>query len=86
MGFKPGIDIHVMPNLFITFDNLFELITIIRLIIYICLDEGNLDFGVCKQQRRRPACIYAQSDQRLFYLRIFKYDIYSASWQKSTLF
>ena len=27
-------DIQVIPNLFITFDNLFELITIIRLIIY----------------------------------------------------
>ena len=26
---------------------------------------GNPEFGVCKQQGRRLACIYAQSDKRL---------------------
>ena len=57
-------DIQVIPNLFITFGYLFELITIVRLIIYI--DERNPDFGVCKQQRFRPACISTQSDQHLF--------------------
>ena len=57
-------DIHVIPNLFITFGNLLELITIVRLIIYI--DERNPDFGVSKHQRRRPACISTQSDQHLF--------------------
>ena len=63
-------DIRVIPNLFIMFGIFFELITIIRLIEYICLD-----FGVCKQQRHIPACISAQSDQQIFYLRICKYNI-----------
>ena len=66
-------DIQVIPNLFIMFGKLFELITIIRLIIYTCLDEANPDFGVCKRQRHMPACISAQSDQHIFYLRICKY-------------
>ena len=30
---------------------------------------------VCEQQRRRPACAYAQSDQRLCYSLIVKYHI-----------
>ena len=30
---------------------------------------------VCEQQRRRPACAYAQSDQRLCYSLIGKYHI-----------
>ena len=37
-------DIPVIPNLFIMFGKLFELITIIRLSIYTCLDEANPDF------------------------------------------
>ena len=35
----------------------------------------NLSSGGCKQQRRRPACAYAQPDQRLFYSLIGKYHI-----------
>ena len=57
-------NIKVIPNLFISFGNPFELITIVRLIIYI--DERNTDFGECKQQRRRQTCISTQSDQHLF--------------------
>ena len=33
----------------------------------------NLPSGVCEQQRRRPACASAQTDQRLCYLLIEKY-------------
>ena len=33
----------------------------------------HLSSGVCKQHRRRPACTYAQSDQRLCYSRFVKY-------------
>ena len=32
----------------------------------------NLSSEACKQQRRRPACAYAQSDQRLCYSLIGK--------------
>ena len=35
----------------------------------------NLSSGVCEQQGRRPACAYAQSDQRLCYSRFVKYNI-----------
>ena len=35
----------------------------------------NLSSGVCEQQRRRPACAFAQSDQRLYYLLLGKYYI-----------
>ena len=35
----------------------------------------NLSSGDCNQQRRRPACASAQSDQHLYYLLIWKYDI-----------
>ena len=35
----------------------------------------NLSSVVCEQQRRRPACAYAQSDQRLCYSLIGKYHI-----------
>ena len=30
---------------------------------------------ICEQQRRRPACTYVQSDQRLCYSRIGKHHI-----------
>ena len=33
----------------------------------------NLSSGVCKQHRRRPACVSAQSDQRLCYSLFRKY-------------
>ena len=32
--------------------------------------RDNLSSGVCKQQRRRPACASAQTDQRLCHLLI----------------
>ena len=35
----------------------------------------NLSSGVCEQQRHRPACASAQSDQRLCYSLIGKYHI-----------
>ena len=35
----------------------------------------NLSLGVCEQQKRRPACAPAQSDQRLCYSLIVKYHI-----------
>ena len=37
----------------------------------------NLSLVVCKQQRCRPACASAQSDQRLCYSLIWKYHIYT---------
>ena len=37
--------------------------------------EENLSLGVCKQQRRRPACASAQADQRLYYSVFRKYHI-----------
>ena len=39
------------------------------------------DFVACKQQRRRPACAFVQSDQRLCYLLIGKYYINACSLQ-----
>ena len=39
------------------------------------LDMTKPDFGVCEQQRCRPACASAQSDQHLCYLCIGKYHI-----------
>ena len=39
------------------------------------LQIKNLSSGVCEQQRRRPACPSAQSDQRLCYSLIGKYHI-----------
>ena len=39
------------------------------------LTRENLSSMVCKQQRRRPACASAQSDQRLYYSFIGKYHI-----------
>ena len=36
-----------------------------KLRIYIWADVRNPFFGVCKQQRRRPACTSVQSDQHL---------------------
>ena len=35
----------------------------------------NLSSGVCQQQRRRPACASAQTDQRLCYSLFRKYHI-----------
>ena len=35
----------------------------------------NLSSVVCEQQRHRPACAYAQSDQRLYCSLIVKYHI-----------
>ena len=35
----------------------------------------NLSSGVCEQQRRRPACASAQTDQRLCYSLFAKYHI-----------
>ena len=37
----------------------------------------NLSSGVCEQHRRRPACAFAQSDQRLCYSIFGKYHAYS---------
>ena len=39
------------------------------------LDARKPVIGVCEQQRRRPACASAQSDQRLRYSLIGKYHI-----------
>ena len=39
----------------------------------------NLSSVVCEQQRRRPACASAQSDQRLGYLRFGKYHIWTCN-------
>ena len=35
-------------------------------LLYLGLYARKWDFVVCKQQRRRPACAFAQSDQHLF--------------------
>ena len=35
--------------------------------------NGKPDLVVCEQQRRRPACVYEQADQRLCYLPSDKY-------------
>ena len=40
---------------------------------WVCLDARNTIFRVHKQQRRRPACACAQSDQHLCYSLIVKY-------------
>ena len=42
---------------------------------YMRLDGRKPVFGVCEQQRRRPACPSTQSGQHLFYLFIGKYRI-----------
>ena len=42
---------------------------------YMGFDVRKPVFGVCKQQRSRPACTYVQADQRLCYLLIVKYHI-----------
>ena len=39
------------------------------------LVERKPDFGGCEQQKRKPACASAQSDQRLCYSLIIKYHI-----------
>ena len=39
------------------------------------LSRENLSSGVCKQQRGRPACAFAQSDQCLCFLLFEKYHI-----------
>ena len=42
---------------------------------YIGLDVRKPVFSICEQQRRRPACASAQTDQRLCYSLIGKYHI-----------
>ena len=42
----------------------------------------NLSSGICKHQRRRPACASAQSDQRLCYSLIKKNNIYTCYERK----
>ena len=42
---------------------------------YMGLDARKHVFGICEQQRRKPACASAQSDQRLCYSLIGKYQI-----------
>ena len=42
---------------------------------YMGLEARKPVFGVCKQQRRRPACASAQSNQRLCYWLFGKYHI-----------
>ena len=37
----------------------------------------NLSSGVCEQHRRRPACAFAQSDQRLCYSLLGKYHMWT---------
>ena len=39
------------------------------------MDTRKPVFGLCKQQRCRPACASAQSDQQLCYLLYAKYSI-----------
>ena len=39
------------------------------------LDVRKSDFGACEQQRRRPVFVSTQSDQRLYYSLIEKYNI-----------
>ena len=39
----------------------------------------NLSSGVTEQQRRRSACAFRQSDQRIYYSRIGKYHVYTCS-------
>ena len=43
------------------------------------LMQENLSSGVCEQQRRRPACASAQSDQHLCYSLCGKYHIWTCS-------
>ena len=69
---------------------LLTLIVILRVHVFACLCSNvyprcvnhnwastrvNLSSGVCEQQRRRPACAYAQSDQRLCRSYIGKYHV-----------
>ena len=53
--------------------------THMTIVQFICYEMGLVTtkpvFGVCKQQRRRPACASGQSDQRLCFLLIGKYHI-----------
>ena len=44
-------------------------------ISHLGLDARKPVFGGLRKQRRRPACAYAQSDLRLYYSLIEKYDI-----------
>ena len=45
------------------------------IVLLIIIGLETLSSGVCEQQRRRPACASAQSDQRLCYSLIGKYHI-----------
>ena len=47
----------------------------IKYFILWALTRENLSSEVCEQQRRRPACASAQTDQRLCYLLFGKYHI-----------
>ena len=54
------------------------------LTIYIwASSRENLSSVLCEQQRHRPACASAQSDQRLCYSLIGKYHIYTCHQRKS---
>ena len=57
-------DIQVIPKLFITFDNLFQLITIISLIIYM------IRRVVCADNTGADQPVYPRSLINTFYLRI----------------
>ena len=48
---------------------------ILTVVVIWALTRGNLSSGVWEQQRRRPACASAQTDQRLCYSLFGKYDI-----------
>ena len=49
--------------------------SILKICIKWASTRENLSLGVCEEHRRRPACAYAQSDQRLCYPLIGKYHI-----------
>ena len=56
----------------------------LQFVIVVFPDHTLTIFGVCKQHRRRPACIYAQSDQRLLICVYVSLIYKSVSWQIST--
>ena len=59
----------------------FVLFIYIHVLKFWALARENLSSGVCEQQRRRPACASAQSDQRLWYSLIGKYHIWTCYTQ-----
>ena len=44
-------------------------------VLYQCSTRENLSSGVCEQHRRRPACAFVQSDQRLCFSLTENYSI-----------